>query len=661
MIVAEESSGKIRILPAALADQIAAGEVVERPASVVKELVENALDAGARRIEVDIEAGGRRLIRVVDDGSGMSPADARLALKRHATSKIAEADDLWRLRTFGFRGEALPSIAAVGRLTLLTKTPGAAAGFRLTVEAGVETDARDAGIPDGTQVEVRDLFFNTPARQKFQKSESTETANVSEAVLRLSLAHPEVHFRLRAAGRQALDLPAHRDLGERVRAALARRGASVLHEAMGEEGGHRVRAFLAGPEEASTTPRSTFLFVGGRFVRDRSLLHALAFGYGAILEKGRYPLATLFLEVPGQDLDVNVHPQKLEVRFARPQEVYAAVRHVVGSAIARAPWLDSAPGALRVFTLPPRDGAPGGGRASASSSADSSSSSSSLDARMLPRGAQRALPLRARGAEPWSGGLRDEAAPWPDVRSGEAAGFDLGSGLASRLDPAGEASDGSARAAASPAPRGSFFGALSYVGQLHRTYLVCEGPGELILIDQHAAHERVAFARLRAAHTRREIRRQRLLFPLPVELDELSAALAADPRLLEALGFEVEPASAAGNGRPGSSAGAAGRTVLVRAVPEVLKDADPKPLLRDVLGQLGDGAAATSTDERVDHALATMACHSVVRAGDVLGRQEVLALLSQLDEVDLRSHCPHGRPVLLRMPLPEIERRFGRS
>ncbi len=333
---------KVRVLPPALADQIAAGEVVERPASVVKELVENALDAGARRVDVEIEAGGRRLIRVVDDGCGMTADDARLALKRHATSKIAEADDLWRLSTFGFRGEALPSIAAVSRLTLSTRPAELDGGFRLTVEAGAETEARETGMPPGTQIEVRDLFFNTPARAKFLKAEATETANVSESLLRLGLAHPGVHLRLRVAGRVALDLPVHAGLAERVRAALARRGASALHEAAGEEGGARVRAFLAGPDEVSTTPRSTFLFVGGRFVRDRSLLHALALGYGPLLEKGRYPLAALFLDLPGEEVDVNVHPQKLEVRFARAQEVYAAVRHVVGAAIARAPWLPAA-------------------------------------------------------------------------------------------------------------------------------------------------------------------------------------------------------------------------------------------------------------------------------------------------------------------------------
>jgi DNA mismatch repair protein MutL len=347
------SAPRIRVLPRTLADQIAAGEVVERPASVVKELAENAIDAGSRRIDIEIEAGGRRLIRVVDDGGGMTSEETRLALLRHATSKIVSPDDLWGLTTFGFRGEALPSIAAVSRLSIRSKRPGTTAGFSLVHEAGIETASGDVGMPDGTQVEVRDLFWNTPARLKFMKSEATEAANVAEAVLRLALAHPEVHLRLRGNGRVVLDLPPHRDSAERVRAALARRGASLLHEAEGEESGVRVRAFLAAPEEASATPRSTFLFVAKRFVRDRSLLHALCMGYGELLEKGRYPMAALFVDVPGEELDINVHPQKLEVRFARAQEVYGAVRHVVGAAVARAPWLP--PAALRAYTLPPEN------------------------------------------------------------------------------------------------------------------------------------------------------------------------------------------------------------------------------------------------------------------------------------------------------------------
>jgi DNA mismatch repair protein MutL len=628
----------IRVLPPELADQIAAGEVVERPASVVKELVENALDAGARRIDVEVESGGRRLLRVVDDGWGMAPDDARLALKRHATSKLAAADDLWGLATFGFRGEALPSIAAVSRLTLLSRPRGQGDGYRLTVEAGVETDAREAGVPEGTQVEVRDLFFNTPARAKFLKSESTEEANIYEAVLRLGLAHPEVHLRLRVKGALRLDLPPHRDLAERVRAALARRGAGALHEAIGEEGGHRVQAFLAEPDAATTTARSTYLFVhglgdrgrsAGRAVRDRALLHALTQGYGPLIEKGRYPLAALFLDVPGGDLDVNVHPQKLEVRFARPQEVYAAVRHVVSGAIARAPWLESGGASagraqnVRTFTLPPAHG---------------SASPPAAGAGAWTRTSQAALTLRARDA-PDEPRAEREARPLdrgaPEARSEDAV-------VAPPTQPF------EPFAGAVP-----FFAGLAYIGQLHRTYLVCESPGpapELILIDQHAAHERVAYARLVAAHGRREVRRQRLLFPLPIEVDdEASAAIIDGPAkaTLDGLGFEVERAGA--------------RVVRVRAVPEMLKDADPKPLLREVLSGLADGAPASETLEGVDHVLATMACHSVVRAGDVLGRSEALGLLAQLDGVDLRSHCPHGRPVMLRLPMGEIERRFGRT
>jgi DNA mismatch repair protein MutL len=599
---------RIHVLSPELANQIAAGEVVERPASVVKELCENAVDAGARRVDVEIEAGGRRLIHVVDDGCGMTAQEARLALQRHATSKIVSADDLWGLATFGFRGEALPSIAAVSRLTLRTKTTGAAAGFRLLVEAGVETDAGEIGMAEGTQAEVRDLFYNTPARLKFLKSEATEAGNVSEAVLRLALAHPEVHFRLRGNGRVALDLPPHRDMAERVRAALTRRGAKVLHEAEGEEGGIKVRAFLASPEAAAPAGRSSFLFVGRRFVRDRALLHALAQGYGELLEKGRYPLAALFVEVAGQELDINVHPQKLEVRFSRPQEVYAAVRHVVGRAVSRAPWLAVSP--IRAYTLPPE--------------------------RVSQEEDERSLP-------PASGPARGRQEPLAATRSPG-----LGEKRSSPLYPT------MLRDEAMPAPSASasrgFFGGLEYIGQLRRTYLVCEGPAELVLVDQHAAHERIMFERLRMAHRQRAVVRQRLLFPIPIELDEVAAAAACETATAEALaglGFEVEAFGPS--------------TILVRAVPDLLKDADPKPLLRDVLHRVAEGDSLRRAEENFEQVFATMACHGALRAGDVVAREAALRLLGQLDAVDLHSHCPHGRPVLLRMSIAEIEQRLGRS
>jgi DNA mismatch repair protein MutL len=621
--VTEPAAPRIRLLPPELAEQIAAGEVVERPGSVVKELVENALDAGARKIEVTLEAGGRRLIRVVDDGCGMTAEEARLSLLRHATSKVTHADDLWRLGTFGFRGEALPSIAAVSRLALSTKMPGGGpAGFRLELEGGKELVAREHGMPDGTQIEVRDLFYNVPARLKFLKTEATEAGNVAESLLRLALANPGVHIRLRSNDRMVLDLPPVDGPAERVRAALGRRGAGALHEALGEENGVHVHAFIAGPEEASTTPRNTFLFVGRRAIRDRSLVAALAMAYGELLEKGRYPLAALFLEIPGEDLDVNVHPQKLEVRFARAQEVYAAVRHVVGAAIARAPWLARV---QRPFSLPPG-----------------------------PEPSDDYAPPDTTAA--WS----VDAAARAAVRAGQEGAREGGD----ELDFARARAGGGARPAFPPQPRlpgawpeapepaslpSAYFDGLSYIGQLHRTYFVCEAPGELVLIDQHAAHERLAFQRLRKAYGDRAVARQRLLFPLEMDVDELALATAQEPEAAAALarlGFEVE---------------VAGARVILRAVPELLKDAAAKPLLLDALGGLAEALPDERAAEALDHLLATLACHSVRRAGDQLSREEAVALLAALDEVDLRSHCPHGRPVLVRLTLTELERRFGRT
>jgi DNA mismatch repair protein MutL len=611
----------IRILPPELAEQIAAGEVVERPASVAKELVENAIDAGARKIEVTLEAGGRRLVRVSDDGCGMTADEARLSLKRHATSKLVVADDLWNLGTFGFRGEALPSIASVSRMSLATKARGTLAGFRLDLEGGRELDGREAGLPDGTQIEVRDLFFNTPARLKFLKTEATEAANVSEALLRLALANPDVHIKLRSNDRTVLDLPPVTVFAERVRSALGRRGAGALHQALGEENGVKVQAFVGPPEEASSTARNTFLFVGRRAVRDRSLLAALTMAYGELLEKGRYPLAALFLEVPGAELDVNVHPQKLEVRFARAQEVYAAVRHVVGAALARAPWLaQSPPGSGRGYGVP----VSGAGTA--------------------------AVP-----PPPWS--MAEAAAGAARGSGGNGGARSAGSAASDRFPsalpflPLGRAADALAQVpGAGPAGLDQFFTGLRYVGQVHRTYLVCEAPGELVLVDQHAAHERVVFSRLQRAHRARAVARQQLLFPLEIELDEQAAATAARPeaaQVLAGLGFEWD--------------GFGERRLVLRAVPELLKDADPRGLLLDALGGLGDDPAALAADEAVDHLLATMACHSVKRAGDVMTGAEAEALLASLDAADLRGHCPHGRPVLVRLTLTELERRFGRA
>ncbi len=604
------TTSQIQILDSALSDQIAAGEVVERAASVVKELVENSLDAGAQKIDVEITGGGRTSIRVVDDGHGMGPEDAKLSVQRHATSKIRKADDLWGIMTFGFRGEALPSIASVSKFSLATRPADRPDGFRVVIEGGLPVDFGTVGIPTGTQIDVRELFYNTPARQKFQKTEATESANVSEAVLRLALANPLVHFRLRSNGRVALDLPPHRDLGERVRAALARRGAGPLHSAQGREalpgGTLSVQAFLGAPEDASTTSRSTFIFVGKRFVRDRPLLQALCMGYGELLEHGRYPLAALFVDAPDEEVDVNVHPQKLEIRFASAQRVAAAVRHVVRDALARAPWLR--PPIIRAYSLPP--------------------ASSPVPAQMaLSTGGTGGGDYAHRGPTPWP-------ANGPALRDAPSLTQET---FPSTNKPAG------------------FFASLRYLGQLDRTYIVCEGDSELILVDQHSAHERVAFERLRDAYRRKQMARQRLLFPVPIEIDGIVVPellrLLAPGGLLDELGFDAELQDE--------------KTILLRAVPEILASADPKPMLIDILARAADSKGdaldrKTEVAAMVEPVLATMACHGVMRAGDTISPEQVRGLLNSLDGVDLSAHCPHGRPVLLRMPLGEIERRFGR-
>ncbi len=613
------------MLPPELADQIAAGEVVERPASVVKELVENALDAGARRIDVEIERGGLGRIAVVDDGSGMTPEEAHLALRRHATSKLSAIGDLQRLTTMGFRGEALPSIAAVSKLSLTTRSreSGEADGaaYLLMVEGGVAGEGRAVGAPPGTQCEVRDLFANVPARLKFVKGEPTEAAHVVDAVLRAALGFHEVHFRLRSDGRPVLDLPPHASGLERARAAVGKpKVPAQLHLAEGEESGVRVEAYLGAPSESATTTRGTHLFVNRRFVRDRGLLQAVLMGYGELIERGRYPLAVLQLTVPGDAVDVNVHPQKLEVRFARAQEVFAAVRHTLLATVSRAPWLaepandfaSSGSAAMRVYSLPPLP-----------QTAEAREPSAGYEAHR--RRAAEALSLFARQPSTVS---PDDAPPVPDVMREAAPEVD------------------------------HFFSSLTYLGQLHRTYLICESPGELVLIDQHAAHERVAFGRLREAHAERQVRMQRLLLPVTVELDEaLAAVAAAETELLAGLGFEVEPFGPRG--------------VVVRALPELLADRSPARVVTELLGELvsdpgatvhgGEGGVAQVVSSRLDHLLATMACHSVVRAGDVLSEREVRALLQSMDGVDYRAHCPHGRPVLLRLAIGEIERRFGRT
>ncbi|MDB4959703.1 MAG: mismatch repair protein MutL [Myxococcales bacterium] len=637
----------IAVLPATVIDQIAAGEVIERPASVVKELVDNAIDAGAKTITVETTAGGRGIVRVVDDGCGMSPQDAVLALERHATSKISRVDDLWGLRTMGFRGEALPSIASVSRMTLTTRRESDLAGTRLQIDGGRLVSVTEIGAPVGTTVEIADLFYNVPVRLKFLKGEATEASHVTELVARVAMARPELHLRLRHNGRVALEAPPDRDGVSRAHALLGTRIAARMVPVSGEEGGVRVVAYLGSPDLAQTTARGVQLFVERRPVRDRGLLHALAMGYGELVPRGRYPVAIVMVDVPAGAVDINVHPQKLEVRFSDAGAVCAAVRHVVQSGVARAPWRDEIGGGPVMMTASiaaprlPLDG-PATGMAERYAS---QLSQGRLGFEEGPRSWVQVIKDRVRSSRAaeaevaarfaFAVGHAEKAiAPAREPRDSE---FALGSGPTRQ-----NLSD----VEGSPAARPGFFSSLRYLGQLDLTYLVCEADGELVLIDQHVAHEGVELARLKAGQGEREVATQRMLFPTTIDVAPELVVLAEQMAgVLAQVGFEAE---------------AFGKTTLaVKAVPGGIRHGDPTHLLRKLLHDwIDDGAPSEA--ERLESVLAEIACHSVVRAGDRLSPSEAEALLRSMDSAVFATHGPHGRPVLLRLPLTEIARRFGR-
>ncbi|MGA2449647.1 MAG: DNA mismatch repair endonuclease MutL [Polyangiaceae bacterium] len=591
--------GRIRRLPSDLANQIAAGEVVERPASIVKELVENALDASATRIHVDLEQGGVGLVRVSDDGSGMDADDAQLAMERHATSKIQSSEDLFRLQSYGFRGEALPSIASVAKLRLVTRVPAQNEGTEVLVEGGGPLTTRPVGTRPGTSVEVRELFFNVPARRKFMKSIGTETAHVTDALLVAALARPDVSFFLSRDGRSAKEWL--RVGSRRERAAQAFYG-EALASVHGERGPLLIEAHLSPPERARAGAAGLYLLVNGRPVRDRALARAIAQAYGSVLEAGRYPVGVVYVELPPDQIDVNVHPQKSEVRFAEARAVFDATTRELRAGLARA------------FGTPPLPSRPPGSAAPLSLS-----------------------PSLTNGNDPWR-----EFARCAPAQADTLAEPVLGSLL--ELEPS----------AAPPAPAQAptlfetpgFFSSLEFLAQVRATFLVCAGPDGLYILDQHAAAERVTFDRLSRARASRSIPMQRVLIPEIVELSSTEVStLDEQADNVTLLGIELR---------------AVGPTaVAVHGIPALLTRTTPDRLVRDLVAELAREAKRPFGDS-VDLVLATMACHGSVRAGDPVSREEAIALLQALDDVDFRGHCPHGRPVVTRIGYDDLERRVGR-
>ena len=611
---------RITLLPEQLCNKIAAGEVVERPASVVKELLENSLDAGAGEILIEIEKGGKRLIRVIDDGSGMGREDTFLCLERHATSKIRSDDDLFRLSTLGFRGEALPSIAAVSRLTLRSRAAEADEGWDLYVEGGTVKRVEAAGLPRGTTVEIRDLFFNTPARRKFLRRDETELGHIGDVVTKLALSHPNVQFRLIHNGRRLIEVYRQNTLEERIAALLGRPLLRDLLTVQADGGdGLKLTGLGSRPTAGRATTGAIYTFINGRYVRDRLLQHALLDGYRHLLMKGRYPVVVLFLEIATDQVDVNVHPTKHEVRFRDQRLVHEFISASVRETLRRDSV--SVPPQAVFHRTPPSAAVPKNeSRFYVEPSADRDAA------------ADRA---RERIQESLLAYAHRQPRPQPPP-------------VYERSERTAEPPGAEAFPVPAAAPAEGYFSSLTYLGQYRSSYLLCQDGDDLILLDQHAAHERIGFERLKAQFSRGAIESQVLLFPSVMEFDFREAALLDEHRDdLIRFGFDLEPFG--------------GNTYALKAVPRMLADGEAERLVRDVAGELVAVGRSALAEEALDRILITMACHGMVRANQALSPVEARALLRDLDTVDFSGHCPHGRPVVHRLTLAEVERLFKRG
>ena len=644
---------QIRQLPPSVVNKIAAGEVIERPASVVKELLENAVDAGARRIDVALGQGGTDLVRVVDDGCGIAAEDLPLAIASHATSKIADADDLFRVATFGFRGEALASIAEVSHLTLRSRPAAEGSGHEIEVGGGTRREIAPCGCPIGTTIEVRNLFYNTPVRRKFLRASQTEIGHCTEAFTRLALAQPQIHFTLRHNDKTLFDLPPTEVWRERIVALVGRELEPALIPLEGRDGDVRLTGFVADPEHSRANNRLQYMLLNGRFIRDRALQHALGEAYRGLLLGGRFPIAFLRLEVPATAVDVNVHPTKLEVRFADSGRIYALLLGTIRkkflatdlTAHVRAPQGTEQPGAeaadaaaaqehrrslvawatgaLPASALPAS--APATGAATALAEGDESQAL--LELRFAPPAGppleihrlDRAWPAAPLSRE------RHEAAEYAGSRTAQTPPL-----APPRLDPP-------------EPPRRSHLGF-----QIHNRYLVTENDEGMVVVDQHALHERILYEQLREKVLAGGMETQRLLVPEPVTLPPADAAAAlAAAETLGKLGIEVEPFG--------------GDTVLVASYPAMLANLSPAEMLRQVVELLVTSPKTPERRDLLDDLLHMIACKAAIKAGDRLSPEEVTALLEQRHHFQDSHHCPHGRPTALVFTREELDRRFKRT
>jgi DNA mismatch repair protein MutL len=649
----------IRLLSQSLINKIAAGEVIERPASVVKELMENAVDAGATRIDVSVSQGGLEMIRVVDNGCGITPQELPLAVASHATSKLSHEDDLFHVGTLGFRGEALASVAEVSRTVLRSRTPDAAGGAELEIVAGKPGEVTPCGCPVGTAVEVYNLFFNTPVRRKFLRTTQTEFGHVSEAFTRIALAAPNVHFTLRHNEKPVFDLAAADGPIERISRFFGRELSDALIWVEGTDGEITLSGYVAHPSQSRSHNRMQYFFLNGRFIRDRSLQHALGEAYRGLLLTGRYPIAFFTLQMPPDMVDVNVHPTKLEVRFQDSGRLYSQLLSTLRSKFLTTDLNTrvTEKGTGPICGHQPKVGhGPEG-------------ASHKLDLSPFPFGddpsgghdAARADQMRrelvdwAKGkVAGWNAGpLAEPVPPAGTIAPGAQAGlFDheksgerkpLGLYRLDMPRPTTEPLLPNQAATSEAAPIRPSTSAL----QIHNRYLVTESDEGVMVIDQHALHERILYEQLRQRVSEKAMETQSLLVPEPVDLSAAEAAAALQNQdLLAELGMKIEPFG--------------GETILVVGYPAMLANINPVELLRDLLDRLLSDGKQPDRRDLLDDLLHTIACKAAIKAGDRLTPDEITALLDQRHLVDDAHHCPHGRPTALIFTREELDRQFKR-
>jgi DNA mismatch repair protein MutL len=629
----------INILQSHVVDQIAAGEVVERPSHLVKELVENSIDAGAREIEVEFDHGGR-YVRVVDDGAGICAEDLPKALARHATSKIQAADEIWSLQSFGFRGEALASIAAVSRLELQSKPrtkgkAGSTSAFKIESEFGRIGEVMPSSGNVGTVVKISELFENVPARLKFMKSEVAEGAQIKNVLKAIAISHPSVGIRLRSKAQSGSSTGAKSEFafkkGEDFLARCQTALGVKLHLAEGEFEGIEVKIAFSGPQDVTGNSKGLWFFVQDRWIQDRSLQAAVIESYRGLLMHGEFPVAVVMLKVPSGEVDVNIHPTKSAVKFRDPSRAFRAVARTLRAALEKAPWLDGS--ALTAVDIPNAHAASStfvsSGTSRGSASASGAVQNYSVKDFCRPYQAARETPSSASLAFEFSSPdlLKSQAKEktFPISEESPKNNVSVGAGVWSRLD---------------------------VIGQADQTYIVCQEAGKLVFVDQHAAHERVAYERLMRAWKAKgqdgKLETQSLLIPILIDIEEDQVeALLRHQRDLRQIGLTIEQVGP--------------RTVAVQDLPVILKESVVAKALKDMASASLDRGGSFLIEEKIGDIFATMACHSVVRAGQTLSREQMRELLNQMDEFPMSSFCPHGRPVSVEYPFSKLERDFGRT